>query len=231
MRAVGYIRVSTDQQADCGISVEAQRARLEAYALALDLELVAVFEDAASAKTLARPGLSAALAALEAGQAEALVIVKLDRLTRSVRDLGTLVDRYFAGRFSLLSVADSVDTRSATGRLVLNLLASVAQWEREAGAERTRTALEHLKAKGVRLGGSPLGRQRTAEVDEEGRRLMADVASELATVARIDALRAEGHTLREIAATLTAEGHATKRGGAWAAFTVLKVLRRVERPS
>jgi len=225
-KVIGYVRVSTDQQAEGGVSLDAQRAKLAAYALALDLELVAVFEDAASGKTLDRPGLSASLAALEAGQAEALVVVKLDRLTRSVRDLGTLVDRYFAGRFSLLSVADSIDTRSAAGRLVLNVLASVAQWEREATGERTRDALVQVRREGVRLGGSALGWSRGTSTDAKGRRVVELEPGEAATVARAVELRAEGCTMREIAATLTAEGHATKRGGTWAAGTVLKVLRR-----
>ncbi len=89
-RVVGYARVSTEDQAREGVSLAAQRAKLEAYATALDLELVAVREDAGvSAKTLDRPGLRAALEDLRAGRADALLVPKLDRLTRSVRDLGT----------------------------------------------------------------------------------------------------------------------------------------------
>jgi len=226
-KVVGYIRVSTEGQADGGVSLEAQRAKLSAYALAMDLELVAVHVDAGvSAKTLDRPGLQAALAMLKAGTAEGLLVAKLDRLTRSVRNLGELVDDYFSARFSLLSVADSIDTRSAAGRLVLNVLASVAQWEREATGERTRDALTHLRAIGVKLGGEALGWKRTDAADESGRLVLADVANELATVARIDALRAEGRTMREIAATLTAEGRATKKGGRWYASTVHAVVKR-----
>ena len=146
-RVIGYIRVSTEAQADGGASLDAQRAKLTAYAAALDLDLVAIVEDAGvSAKTLRRAGLSHALDMLDAGDASGLLVTKLDRLTRSVRDLGELVERYFAARFSLLSVADSIDTRSAAGRLVLNVLASVAQWEREACGERTRDALAQLRA-------------------------------------------------------------------------------------
>lgn len=137
---------------------DAQRTKLQAYAVAMDLELVAVFEDAGlSAKPLDRPGLQAALASLEDGSASGLLVAKFDRLTRSVRDLGELVDRYFASRFSLLSVSDSIDTRTASGRLVLHVLGAVGQWEREATAERTRDALAQLRADGVRLGAEPLG--------------------------------------------------------------------------
>lgn len=227
-RAIAYLRVSTEQQADGGVFLDAQRAKVGAYALACGLTLVETIVDAGvSAKTLDRPGLCQALAALTAGKAEALLVTKLDRLTRSVRDLGTLVEDYFAeGRFALLSVADSIDTRSAGGRLVLNVLGSVAQWEREAIGERTSDALVQVRAEGVRLGGEALGWARTEETDTDGRRLVREVEEEAATVARIRALRSEGRTLRDIAATLTAEGRRTKRGGAWAAETVRLVLAR-----
>lgn len=225
-RVVGYIRVSTEQQAD-GVSLEAQRAKLEAYAVAMDLELVAIHVDAGlSAKTLARPGLQAALGALDSGQADGLLVAKLDRLTRSVRDLGDLLERYFGQRFSLLSVADSIDTRSAAGRLVLNVLGSVSQWERETTGERTREALAHLKSRGVRLGGAAVGWERTSETDAEGRRLVVTVPQEAATVERIVRLRSEGLSLRSIARALSAEGHATKAGGEWHASTVRNVLAR-----
>jgi site-specific DNA recombinase len=227
-RVVGYIRVSSEQQRDEGVSLEAQRARLRAYALALDLELVAIDEDAGySAKSVnTRPALLRALARLEAGEADGVLVVKLDRLTRSVRDLGDLVERYFASRFSLLSVCDSIDTRTASGRLILNVLTSVAQWEREATGERTRDALAHLKSEGIMVGGVPLGLRRTDEIDATGRRVVVPAPDELNTVARARALRAGGSSLRSIARILCEEAHATKRGGRWDATTVAKVLRR-----
>ncbi|HET9959637.1 MAG TPA: recombinase family protein, partial [Polyangiaceae bacterium] len=109
-KVIGYVRVSTEQQADGGVSLQAQRDKLHAYAVAMDLDLVGVLEDAgASAKTLARPALQEALRRLETGEVDGLLVCKLDRLTRSVRDLGHLLERYFAARFSLLSVSDSID--------------------------------------------------------------------------------------------------------------------------
>lgn len=129
MQVIGYTRVSTEEQAREGVSLAAQEAKLRAYAELYELDLVEVVIDAGqSAKTLARPGLQAALAGLEGGRAQGLVVAKLDRLTRSVRDLGTLLETYFKSRFNLLSVADQVDTRSAAGRFVLSLLTSVAEW-------------------------------------------------------------------------------------------------------
>ena len=222
-----YVRVSTDKQAESGLSVEAQRSRLAAWCVMSGAELVAVEVDAGeSAKTLVRPGLARALAALRGRVADVLLVAKLDRLTRSVRDLGELVERYFASRFSLLSVADAIDTRSAAGRLVLNVLTSVAQWEREATGERTRTALEHLRKTGVRLGAPALGWRRSEETDPDGRRVLRGVEGESRTVARIHELAAERLSLRSICARLDAEGHATKRGGRWAPKTVRAVLRR-----
>ncbi len=206
MRVVGYVRVSTQEQATEGVSLAAQEAKLRAYADLYDVDLVAVIVDAGqSAKTLNRPGLTAALAALASGEAQGILIAKLDRLTRSVRDLGQLLEAYFESRFALLSVADQIDTRSAGGRLVLNILASVSQWEREAIGERTRTALQHKKACGVQLGQKPL----------QG-----------GAVDRARQLAHEGRPLRAIAETLTAEGHSTKRGGRWQAETVRKILAR-----
>ncbi len=225
-RVVGYARVSTEDQAREGVSLAAQRAKLEAYAAALDLELVAVREDAGvSAKTLDRPGLRAALEDLRAGRADALLVPKLDRLTRSVRDLGTLLEDYFR-RYGLLSIADAVDTRTAGGRLVLHVLASVSQWEREAIGERTSDALQHLRAQGVRLGGEALGWRRADREDADGRRVVEADDLERATAARIAELRRSGASLRGICAQLAAEGRPTKRGGRWAPATVAKVLGR-----
>jgi DNA invertase Pin-like site-specific DNA recombinase len=108
VRTVAYVRVSTDKQVEHGLSLDAQQAKLTAYATLYDLDLVAVEVDAGvSAKTLQRPALQQALWRLKAGEAEALLVVKLDRLTRSVKDLGVLVETYFlAGKWSLLSVSE-----------------------------------------------------------------------------------------------------------------------------
>lgn len=227
IRAVGYIRVSTEGQAEEGVSLDAQRAKLEAFAVATDLELMAIREDAGvSAKTLARPGLQAALADLREGRAEALLVTKLDRLTRSVRDLGSLLESYFARRFSLLSISDAVDTRTAGGRLVLHVLTSVAQWEREAIGERTHDALRHLKAQGVRIGGEGLGWRRSDELDAEGRKVWIVDTEEQETALRIRELRDSGLSLRAICRALVAEGRPTKNGGRWAPQTVAQILAR-----
>ena len=159
-KTIAYLRVSTDKQADKGVSLEAQQEKARAYASLYDLDLVEVIIDAGeSAKTLDRPGLQRALALLKTGQADALLVVKLDRLTRSVVDLGKLIETYFApGKAALMSVGEQIDTRSAAGRLVLNILASVSQWERETIGERTSVAMRHKQSQGEYIGGhAPYG--------------------------------------------------------------------------
>src|SRR5579872_336770 len=118
-RLVAYARVSTTKQADEGVSLEAQESKLRAYCLAFGFELVRLEVDAGlSAGTLDRPGLTRALATLEEGEADGILVVALSRLTRSVKDLGHLVERYFAsGRWSLVSLGESIDTTTAAGRL------------------------------------------------------------------------------------------------------------------
>jgi len=222
VRTIAYIRVSSTDQADNGHSLAAQREKVELYAKLHGLELIAVIEDAGvSAKTLDRPGLNRALAMLDRGEAGALLVCKLDRLTRRVGDLGKLIDGYFGekGKAALMSVADSIDTRSAAGRLVLNVLASVSQWEREVIVERTTDAMQHLKAS-ARVYSRPL-----MGFDAVEGRLIANDA-EQALIARMKAMRADGASFGRIADQLNAEGAPTKRGGKWASMTVKKILDR-----
>jgi DNA invertase Pin-like site-specific DNA recombinase len=217
-RTIAYVRVSTDKQAEHGVSLEAQRSKVEAYAALYDLDLVAVEVDAGvSAKSLDRPALARALAELEAGRADALLVVKLDRLTRSVRDLGELVERCTREGWALLSVSDAIDTRTAAGRLVLNVLASVAQWEREAVGERTKAALDHKRSCGEVAGTVPYGSRLAAD----GVHLEADPA-EAAAVELVRALRADGVSIRRIAERLNAQG-APCRGGRWHPTTVARI--------
>ena len=228
-RVVGYVRVSTERQADEGVSLDAQRAKLRAHCAAHDLELVAVEADeGVSAKTLDRPGLQRALTMLREHHADAVLVPKLDRLTRRVVDLGLLIETYFAeGRWALVSVADQIDTRTAAGRMTLFILMSVAQWEREAIGERTAEALAHLRAQGVTLGGAPLGLRHAPLADgATGRRALCAVPDEVATVARIRALREGGLSYAAIADQISAEGHPSKRGGRWLPNTVRRVCLR-----
>ena len=157
-RLVGYARVSLEKQSDNGISLEAQEEKLRGYCTLYGHTLVKIIRDEGqSGKSLDRPGLQQALGMLERGEADGLVVAKLDRLTRSVRDIGKLVETAFKTA-SLHSVAEQVNTRTSAGRLVLNILSSVSQWEREAISERTSTALRHMQSQGRYIGGArPFG--------------------------------------------------------------------------
>ena len=220
MKVIGYIRVSTDEQAQGGVSLEAQRAKLEQYAELYDLHLVDVVVDAGvSAKNLHREGLRSALTALDAGQAAGLLVAKLDRLTRSVRDLSDLLEKYFGTKYALLSVAEKVDTSSAAGRMILNIMATVSQWEREVIGERTSAALQHKIAQGQHVGSPALGFRMTKGQLEQDQ-------AELAIVDRILELRANGMTLQAIADLLNSESIPTKRGGKWHPSTVTYILSR-----
>lgn len=224
MKVIGYVRVSTEEQAADGVSLAAQREKLEGYAQLYDLELVATVEDAGqSGKTLGRPGLQAALDMIWAGKADGLLIAKLDRLSRSVVDWNVLIDQYFgekAGK-QLFSVADSIDTRTAAGRLVLNVLMCVAQWERETIGERTRDALQHKIRKGERCGRVRFG----YDLGPDGRSLVPNQAEQEA-IGIVRQLREEGQTLRQICEGLSQRGIRAKEGGTWRPQTVANLLKR-----
>jgi len=219
-KTIAYLRVSTDKQADRGVSLDAQRAKVEAYASLYDLDLVEVIVDAgASAKTLDRPGLGKALAMIKAGKAEALLVVKLDRLTRSVCDLGELIPGPFApGRAALMSVGEQIDTRSAAGRLVLNVLASVSQWEREAIGERTSVAMQHMASEGQYTGGEA---RYGYTMGPDG--ALVEVAAEQEALRVARELRAGGASLRGVGAELTVRGYASRTGRPFAAQQIARM--------
>ena len=221
MKAIGYVRVSTEKQADFGVSLEAQTEKIRAMAVVQGAELVDVLVDAGeSAKSLQRPGMAQLLALVDAGAVDTVIIAKLDRLTRSVADLAELLKRFERRGVSLVSVADSLDTRSAAGRLVLNIMVSVSQWEREAIGERTRDAMRHKRAKGERVGTLPFG----ARLAADGVQLVADEA-EQGLLAQMRTLKAHGLSTRRIAAELNRLGCTTRRGTAWRFQYIAQALR------
>lgn len=219
-KAIGYIRVSTQEQATSGYSLDAQKAKLEAYAALYDIELTDIVIDAGvSAKSLKREGLQRVLTTLDNGGADAVLIFKLDRLTRSVKDWNVLIEKYFTNK-ALLSVSDQIDTRTAAGRLCLNVLMSVAQWERETIGERTSTALQYKKSQGQHIGSVPYGYE---AIDKT----LAVVESEAAAIALIKDMKEQGLKLQAIADELNAQNIPTKRGGKWYPTSVKNVLERV----
>jgi len=218
MRTIGYVRVSTDKQADKGVSLEAQAEKIRAMAVVQGAELVEIIVDAGeSAKSLKRPGMARLQATVNAGEVQAVIIAKLDRLTRSVKDLAELLERFQKRGVALVSVAECLDTASAAGRLVLNIMVSVSQWEREAIGERTATALRYKRAHNKVYSNVPYGFLR--EADD----LVPEI-EEQAVISRVRMLRAEGWTLRGIADMLNAEKIPTKTGKMWQAQTIKNVV-------
>jgi len=210
MKAIGYVRVSTEKQADHGVSLAAQSEKIRAMAVVQGADLAEIIVDAESAKSLDRPGMERLLTLIDARAVDVVIIAKLDRLTRSVKDLAELLERFNRRGVSLVSVAESLDTGSAAGRLVLNIMTAVSQWEREAIGERTRDAMSHKRAKGERVGTIPFGYR----MAEDGSRLEEDPA-EQDVLSRIQRLKAQGHTMRQIADELNRQGFTTRRGTAW----------------
>jgi len=217
-RVVGYVRVSTDEQSTEGVSLAAQQERLRAYGIATGRAVDEVIVDAGkSAKNLVRPGMQRIAAGLRSREIGTVIVLKLDRLTRSVRDLAELLDAFAAADAALVSVSESLDTSTASGRLMLNLLASVSQWEREAIGERTAFALAHKRNARQAYGTTPYGFGRN------GDRLVCK-ASEQRVLRKMRDLRERGLSFNRIAAALNSDGHATRCGGEWYAASVHSVL-------
>lgn len=210
MRVIGYIRVSTDEQADSGAGLAAQRLAIEAEATRRGWELVVVYDDSGvSAKSIkGRPGLTRALAAVESGEGDALVVAKLDRLSRSILDFAALMDRSQKKGWALIALDLGVDTSTPSGEMMANVLAVFAQFERRLIGQRTKDALSAKRAEGTLRG--PIGRPRSLPSTVR-RRIARD--------------RAKGLSFGRIAERLNADGVATAQGGReWYPATVRKVL-------
>ena len=217
-RAIGYARVSTERQVD-GVSLEAQRERLEAWCRAHGYQLAELCVDAGLSGSRAdnRPGLQAALAA--AGAGDALVVFSLSRLARSVRDTLEIAAELDAGNVDLVSLSESIDTTSAAGRMVFRMLAVLAEFERDLTAERTRAALAHKRARGRVYGEVPFGYRR------QGQRLVEDPAAQ-AAIRLIAERRVAGDSYRTIARELEARGIRAAKGPCWSPGSVQRIARR-----
>jgi DNA invertase Pin-like site-specific DNA recombinase len=217
LRVIGYVRVSTEDQADSGAGLEAQRAHIREAATQRGWDLVAIREDTSSGKSLnARRGLEAALHDVEAGGASVLVVSKVDRLSRSVVDFASLVERSRRRGWALVALDVGIDMTQPQGQMVANIMASFAEFERRIIGVRTKEALAIKRQQGVRLGRPPK---------------LSD-----ATLRRIGRHRSRGGTLAAIAARLNRDGVPTAHGGRrWHVSAVQSALRRgaraVHRPS
>lgn len=206
LRVLGYIRVSTGEQAASGAGLMAQQAAIEAECAQRGHALVNVWSDAGwSAATLDRPAIAGALVELDHRRADALMVAKLDRLSRSLLDFSTLMERARLKGWTIMALDLGLDTSTPAGEMMANVLATFSQFERRLIGQRTRDALAAKREQGVRLG-------RPRSVPE-------DVA------VRIASERAAGMTLAAIASGLTDDGISTVAGGQrWYPSTVRQVL-------
>ena len=218
-KVVGYIRVSTTGQAEEGVSLEAQKAKIEAWCNLNEAELVAVFEDAgiSGGSMNGREGLHAALKATTKGMA--LVTYSISRLARSTKDLLEIAELIRAKKAGLVSVTEQIDTASAMGEFFFTVMGAIATLERKVTGERTKMALAHKKASGDVYAATPFGFEAIA-----GR--LVEVKRESAIVANILKMREAGKSLADIANHLNASGIEGKRGGRWFPSTVRYLIQR-----
>jgi len=221
---VCYYRVSTARQGKSGLGLDAQRAAVAAYLNGGNWQIVEEFTEVESGRNSDRPALERALAAARLHRA-ALVVSKMDRLTRSVPFLNRLLEAGVDVRF-----ADLPQIEGATGRFMVQMMVSVAELEAGMISKRTKDALAQAKKRGVVLGGyrgaMPTAKMRarsTAVVQQRADARAADIAP------TIRKLQADGATsLRAIAARLNGAGIPTARGaGTWSAVQVARILERI----
>lgn len=204
LTAIGYCRVSTDEQGDSGLGLAAQKQVIQAEVLRRGWTFDTMYGDVASGKSLrGRSDFGLALRELAAGHADVLVVAKLDRLSRSVSDFAAILAQS-QGEGWALDICDlGVDTTTPSGKMVAQIMMVLAEWEREMIGDRTRAALRAARDRGTRLG-------RPSHVTAD-------------TVRLIRVLRDSGRSWAAIAEALTHEGIPTAQGGRWHAATIRKI--------
>lgn len=217
MKVIGYVRVSTGKQVEEGVSLEVQETKIRQWADLHDAQVQAVYRDEGiSGKSLEkRPGIQEALQAAQrlarGGESVALVVFCLSRLTRSLRDILEVIDGSTSAGFELVSLSESLDTSTPMGRAVVKILTTILEWQREDTAEVTQKIMAQMRAEGLYTGGRvPYGYTLAAD----GSTLDED-PEEQKVITRIQILRAEGYSLRRIAARLNDDGVPTKEGAQW----------------
>lgn len=227
MRLIGYVRASTSDQQ---ITLEAQAEKIRAMAIVKGFPISEIITDSGeSAKDLDRPGMTRLLSMIAARDIDGVIIAKLDRITRSVKDLASLMEQFQKKAVSLISVEESLDTSSASGRLVLNIMVSVSQWEREAIGERTKTALKFIKSAGHPAGTAPYGftAQLRPVINGKAQRMpLIPNPDEQAIIAIVREAHNSGHSYQEIADTLNVSGHRTRKGGMWQKMYIGRMLKK-----
>lgn len=223
-QAIGYVRVSTGDQADNGASLDAQKAKIGAWCALSNYTLAEVFTDRGiSGKSMKnRDGLQKALALL--GKGDALVVYSLSRLARSTKDAIAISELLNKKGADLVSLSEQIDTTSAAGKMVFRMLSVLAEFERDLVSERTKSVLSYKKAKGEKYSPVPYG-----FAEDAGR--LVELAEESEVVAEILTMKEQGSTLMAIADSLNTRGVQGKRGGKWYASTVKYLIGRQISPA
>lgn len=211
-------------QAADGLSLDAQRKAITDYCRIHDLKLVKIYEDVESGGKADRYGLNAALAS----NAEVVIVLKFDRLSRSIKHFCEIFDRHFAdGRRELVAIRESMRLDSALGRALVNILLVFAQMEREATGERTRESIAFIRDKGYHFGTVPYGLKAVAAPDNPRYRILVADEAEQAVLARIKTMLESGQGLTSIAQTLTAEGVPPPRSRQWSKSLIYNLKVRM----
>ena len=218
-KVYGYARVSSRGQAEDGLSLDAQEQRIRAYAAAKGWDLSEVLiEKGRSAKDLKRPEMARLMREVRSGSVEAVIILKVDRVSRSTRDLLNVLEEFEHHNTAFVSIFENIDTGSSIGRFVVTLLASLAQLESEQVGERTAFALRHARREGkAYCRTAPFGWVR------KGNSFVADTA-EQRFLAAARKMRAHGSSFQAIANWLTSQGAKPHGGRKWYPATVRQVL-------
>ena len=226
-RAVGYVRVSTDMQAADGLSLDAQTAAIEQYCAAHGYTLLKICKDVISGGKDQRPGLGQALDLLT-GSADILIVLKFDRLSRSIKHFCELYERYFKdGRKELVAIRESIKLDSSLGRALVSILLVFAQMEREATGERTREAIRHLRSRGYHFGKVPYGMRATQAPDNPRFRILIEDPEEQAVLQLLKQWNAEGVTISEMASRLNADGVKPPQGEKWTKSLIYNLRLRL----
>ena len=226
-RAIGYVRVSTDMQAQEGISLEAQQAAIQQYCSLHGLKLVTICQDVLSGGKDQRPGLQDALRTLEKS-GDVLVVLKFDRLSRSIRHFCELYETYFKdGAKELVAIRESIRLDSALGRALINILLVFAQMEREATGERTREAIHHIRQSGYHFGKAPYGKKTIPAPDNPRMKVLVDDEAELAVIAQLKAWAAQDVGITEMAHRLNAAGTPPPQGKRWTKSLIYNLRLRL----
>ena len=226
-RAIGYARVSTEEQASEGVSLPAQEGKIRAYCALHGFALVRVIAEEGVSGTIPlaeRPGGAELIRALRTREVRHIVALKLDRLFRDAMDCLAWVKEWDRAGVTLHLIdqgGQALNTRSAVGRFFLTIMAGVAEMERNMIAERTRLALAYKRAQRQVYGQIPYGYRR------EGNTLVP-VPEELEVIALIRKLREAGLSYTAIARELQARGIPTKTGRRWHHQTIRRILDRAE---